>query len=173
MVEAIEVKDERGLRGYRLEGFKLYMDLGSADQFTENTKNVMKAVLDKRSEGFKSLFMRDLLEVLWLKEELKGYEKLKQLNSKDFYNLLNDAFEEYKKLYFSYNQRFFTIDEIGILNMCYECSNSNDILITLRNVTDVSNTFLRKIQSLKESEVSRILKAVKEGRLMNYPEFRF
>lgn len=173
MVEAIEVQDERGLKGYRLEGFKLYMDLGSADKFAENIKNIMRAVLDKRGEGFKSLFMRDLLETLWLKEELKDYEKLKQLSGKDFYGLLGDAFEEYKKLYFSYNQKFFTIDEIGILNMCYECNNSSDILITLRNITGVNNTFLRKIQSLRESEVSRILKAVKEGRLMNYPEFRF
>lgn len=84
LVEAIEVKDEQGLEGYRLEGFKLYMDLGSNEKFAENTKNVMRAVLDKRSEGFKSLFLRDLIEVMWLKEQLKNYEKLRQLSGKDF-----------------------------------------------------------------------------------------
>lgn len=57
--------------------------------------------------------------------------------------------------------------------MCFNCTTSSDILITLRNVSGVNTTFLRKIQGLRESEVSRILKAVKEGRLTNYPEFRF
>lgn len=171
--EAVEVKDEAGLDGYRLDGFNLFMDIGNTDKITENTKNVIRAVIEKRSQSYKSLFCREVVEALWFKGELNSYDRIKQLSGKDFHDLLDAAFEEYKKLYYTYEKNYFTIDEIVILNMCFECKTTEDIIMTIRNISGVKQEFLVKIRGLNRRSVERILRDVREGRLTHFPEYSF
>lgn len=158
--------------GYNLDDEKqLHMNLKcSPVNYIADT--LLQATLDINSQCFSSIFCKDVIEYMWFKKELNSYEIILKLNGKDFYKLLSESYEKYREYYYLYNHKYFSVNEIGILNMCNECKTKEDVFMTLRSISGVNDKLLNKLHNLTRSEFNKLLKVIPEGKLVTYPEYR-
>lgn len=164
----LDVIDEKR-EGFEIDGYTVRLDMSTPQNVVDC---LFRANLEVRSQEFASLFSKDLIEYMWFGGELKCYGTIIRLSGKDFYHLLNSAFEEYKHLYFLYHHKYFTINEVAILNQCYDCKRRGEIMLRLKGIKGVSYPFLTKISSLKDRDFDKLMKKISAGQLVNYPEYK-
>lgn len=179
--DAIVVQDEPGLNGYRMSDDEndLYMDLENKGKIRENIENIISVVIDRRIsvDKYKSVFTKEVVRSLWLRQELKSYDIVEKSSCKDLHELLNDAFKEYQKIYFIYEKKYLTIDEIVILNQYSGSYNSDsDFILAITmgrgdGLPDIPRELQGKFKIIGKRGISKIYEDSRKDKLIHYPEY--
>jgi len=168
-IMGVNAEHAGGMQGYTLTEDLIKLDLSKPYQVIEN---LIQAYLDICNKDFTSLFCKEIVEFMWFgKEDLKIFTTVQRLTPKDFYVLLNCAFQKFQEIYYFFHHKYFTINEIGILNMCYECDTKDEVFMTLASISGVTQVLTTKLYELNTGEMKRLIETIKEEKLVNYPEY--